>query len=125
VIDLIQGLLGFISKGLRIREEIDEKKKKLQDDALSTVLKVAFETKVYLEEYEHSGTRHRAREIELAMLWTTAAVPVSRVNPRLADLCLSNVDSWINSSDWTEEEVERNRTGMCDIWEGARKLLDR
>ena len=114
----LTGLLNYLSgqiTGGRVR----------RDQALAALYAAACETKIYLEKLERTNRRNRRTEEQLVRLWAKAAIPVRHFDRGLANRLLLKSDLWVSPQRWTNEEITRNRIGVCQVWEDARKLLMR
>ncbi len=112
----LKGLLDYFARQRRRRTVQG-------DQALATLYAAACETKIYLEKLERTKRRNRRTEAQLSRLWAQAAVSVRHLDRELAGRLLLKSDLWASPQRWTKEGVTRNRIGIGQVWEDARKLL--
>jgi len=116
---ILTGLLGLLENLRSDRTHSQDKK----DLAVSSILMVVNETKIYLKRVQQSSKRNRTTEEKLSRLWAAAAVPLRRFNKDLAERCLSKSDYWLNPEHYTSSDIQKLRISLDQVYKEAKNMF--
>lgn len=94
-------------------------------DALLAIYMAATETKGYLTELHRKAHRSREKEVSLSKLWVEAGIRLRKIQPDLADRCITKAEYWTDPESWSAKQIEQARIGLKQMFDEARALLFR
>lgn len=119
LIAIFNSLFNWLKAAADKRGQMDVDFKK----ALLAVYIASNETKSYISGLKLRKKPDRTREATLSRLWSEAAVELRQIDKKLADKCLLQGDYLAQATSWSDEEVDRARHSINDLFNHARKLL--
>lgn len=107
----------------RLNHELS-RKSDARHEALTAVLAALSATKSHLyDDAELGAEEARAKEHELAQLWSTAAAAVNSVDSDMSALFMMKSDSWSRPSAWPDERVQVAGISIEEVERKAKDLM--
>lgn len=119
VFDTIKVVLGWIEKFRESNNRVEDK----HTEALRAIYVAASETESYIAEYNRSFESDRERERALSRLWVEAGVSLRKIDPNLAQRCITKADYWTNPESWSKTDIAKAQINLQTMKDDARALL--
>jgi hypothetical protein len=109
----------------RLNHELS-KKSEARHEALTAVLAALSATKSHLyDDVELGAEEARAKEHELAQLWSAAAGAVNSVDSDMSTLFMMKSDAWSRPSAWSDERIQAAGISIEEVERRAKDLMKR
>lgn len=116
---IIDGLFGLLNVFKNDREHSDAQK----DLALTAIISVTNETKIYIQKVQKTGTTDRSTEEKLSRMWAATAIPLRHFDRDLSSRCLVKSEYWLNPDNYSAPDIAKFRIGIEQVYRDAKNLL--
>lgn len=120
---MLEFIVTQFSALIKPLQELSKDKRDLRDNALRAISHALTETYLYYRDLDKGKPKSPDIERQLANYWAAAAIPLRHIDQDLAMTCEFKAEYWVNSDNWTEDQIHEHGIALDGLKQTYRKLL--
>jgi len=120
---MFKEILDGLTKILGPIATISKDRRELKDSALRAISTALDETYLYYRDLRKGTPKSLDRESMIAKYWSAAAIPIRLFDEDLALRCDQKAEYWLDSENYTENEIKEIDISLDGVRQAYRALL--